>query len=222
MPGNSKRRLKGNFYYYNYLFYSEIGVTAKFQKKNWIGWSGTRADEIAIGWDNIVIEFKVSFPQNPNIGLPAPVASKFEYGNIPYSNKTGYFCTILGMDINNGQFQNALKAGGKAFLKWLKSQVQSDEDINKLGGIIFPQNSTVAYYIIPNDARRVGDIESMTHVFDSNFHIVITYNSKNSNLANLWKTGIGSHTLLPKEVKSGRVYGAARLGGAWAGVKIKK
>lgn len=52
------RRVRVNFYSVNYVVYSAIGMNVKMQKKNWIGWSETDAQEIRMGWDGMVYEYK--------------------------------------------------------------------------------------------------------------------------------------------------------------------
>lgn len=47
---SKKRKVRGRFYAYNYVAYSESGVTGMMEKKNFIGWSKTKADELRIEW----------------------------------------------------------------------------------------------------------------------------------------------------------------------------
>lgn len=55
---NEKRRVRGSLYYYNYIVYKESGVKGWTDKKTWIGWHKTDADELRVGWRKIVLRRK--------------------------------------------------------------------------------------------------------------------------------------------------------------------
>ncbi len=58
---SSTKRLSARLYGYDYKFYSEEGVSVKFQKLPWYQfWRKTRGDELRASWRNIVLERKIN------------------------------------------------------------------------------------------------------------------------------------------------------------------
>jgi hypothetical protein len=53
---NSRRRVQVKFYNFNYVIKQEIGISVRFRKKNWIGWSGTRCKEMRLGFEGIIYQ----------------------------------------------------------------------------------------------------------------------------------------------------------------------
>ncbi|WP_069659377.1 hypothetical protein [Arcticibacter eurypsychrophilus] len=90
---DSKRRVRVNFYDASYIVYSAIGVSVKMEKKNWIGWSGTDASELRIGWDAI--------QYNAGTGLSLQIPTNVIINSYPYEhprnllNRKNYTTTKL-------------------------------------------------------------------------------------------------------------------------------
>lgn len=122
---SKKRRLRGKLYDYNYGFYSEIGAVAEMQKKNWIGWSGTKADKMVLAWRSIVLELDAKIPAPPTGTPTQPYYGGTKYTTIPGLNKDGYVVTMLNLDIDNAYFKSALRQGEKALLSYLKGLIKN-------------------------------------------------------------------------------------------------
>jgi hypothetical protein len=214
-----KRRMQGSFYDYNYGFYSEVGIFGEMQKKNWIGWSGTKADEIVIGWSNLILEtdLKVSgAPVMPR--TPTVVGSTNTV--MPGLRKNGICMTILGLDVTNKDFQTALKAGLPALLNWLRRNVSGNVDHADALAVITSRKLT---YIVPKQELRYGDIEKKRIVFASDFHMVFSFGSTSSEYYKwIQKTAEESMKVPVMHIKSGEVYVAGRIGEQWGGVKISQ
>lgn len=102
-PGN--RRLRAGLYSYKYIFYSESGISAKFQKKK-IFWTRVDAEELFIGWKNIVLK-------TPYKGtIPAPIKTKMKQPSIvvnstveirPILRDKGKVVCITGLNLTKDQ-----------------------------------------------------------------------------------------------------------------------
>lgn len=228
---SKKRRLRAKFYYYNYIFYSEIGALGEMQKKNWIGWSGTNADELFVGWHNIVLysDYKVK----PNVSLypknPKPIVVESRYKEIPGFNKKGYVVSIFGLDLTQSQINSIIGMSSLQLFNWLKSQLKNGEKLSR------SQFETLMFYtptkvitIIPDDGYSDTGIKKYRKVFASDFHILVSFNPANipstSSEWLKWAQSIYENSIeLPRpELKYGEVRVAGRVGDTWGAVRIKK
>jgi hypothetical protein len=218
---HKKRRLQGSFYDYNYVVYSELGVLGKMQKKNFIGWSETKADEIVIGWSEMIFETNLDI-RNTLTPPRTPMYVGSTTTLIPGFNRKGICLTILGLDITNANFQKALKAGIVPLMTWLRSNVSMN--IDKADALAVVNNQKVVY-IVPQQELRFGDVKEKRIVFASDFHMVFSLGLSTTPLEYkqfLQKTLEASMKVPVIHVKSGSVYVAGRIGEAWGGVKIIK
>lgn len=228
---SKKRRLRAKFYYYNYIFYSEIGALGEMQKKNWIGWSGTNADELFVGWHNIVLysDYKVKpnaslFPKNSK-----PIVVESEYKEIPGFNKKGYVVSIFGLDFTQSQINSIIGMSSLQLFNWLKSQLKNGEKLSR------SQFETLMFYtptkvitIIPDNGYCDTGIQKYRKVFASDFHILVSFNPANIPSTSAewlkWGQSIYENSIeLPRpELKYGEVRVAGRLGNTWGAVRIRK
>lgn len=220
---SKKRKLKGKLYDYNYGFYYEIGAVAKMRKKNWIGWSGTKADELVLGWKNVILELDPKIP-NPPQHLQ-PVYGGTNYQNIPGFDKKGHCLTILGLDINNQQFLNAVKAGSKTLLNWLKNNISNGNQIeNTEPSAIFIVSNKKVHVVIVDQEIRTYNKKSLRKVFASGVQFIFTIDL--TKLPNNWqdwaKTMKNIGKLPVKSLKQGEVIVAGRLRNNWGGMIIYK
>lgn len=218
---SSKRKLKGKLYDYNYGFYSEIGAVAKMRKKNWIGWSGTNADELVLGWRNIILELDPKIPDLPQHSQP--VFAGTSYQDIPGFDKKGYCFTIFGLDVNNKQFLTALKAGKSPLVNWLKSNISNGAQIgNNEPSAIFLVSPKKVYLIIVNEDIRAYGKESLRKVFSSNVQFSFSVNL--ANLPSSWSSWAKTMKDIGKlpviSLKEGEVVVAGRLDNNWGGMII--
>ena len=228
---SKKRRLRAKFYYYNYIFYSEIGALGEMQKKNWIGWSGTKADELLVGWHNIVLysSYKVKpdaslYPKNPK---PTLVGS--EYKEIPGFNKKGYVVSIFGLDLTQSQINSIIGMSSIQLFNWLKSKLSNGEKLSR------SQFETLMFYtptrvitVIPDNEYHNTGVKKYRKVFASDFHILVSFSPTNipstSSEWLKWAQSIckNSMELTRPELKYGEVRVAGRLGNTWGAVRIRK
>lgn len=228
---SQKRRLRAKFYYYNYVFYSEIGALGEMQKKNWIGWSGTKADELYVGWNNIILYSDYS--QKPNASLypknSKPIMASADYTNIPGMGKKGYVVSILGLDLTQSQIDAIAGMSAEQLFNWLKSRLSNSSKLSK------SEFNTVMFYtptkvitVIPDDGYYETNVEKIRKVFDSDFHIMLSLNLAkipSSETAWLkWAKSVceNSMEMQRAELKRGEVRVAGRLGDTWGAIRIKK
>ncbi|MCM1218770.1 MAG: hypothetical protein NC548_30160 [Lachnospiraceae bacterium] len=228
---SKKRRLRAKFYYYNYIFYSEIGALGEMQKKNWIGWSGTKADELFVGWHNIVLysDYKVK----PNASLypknPKPTVIGSEYKEIPGFNKKGYVVSIFGLNLTQNQINKIISMSSVQLFNWLKSELSNGKKLSR------SQFETVMFYtptkvitIIPDNGYCGTEIKKYRKVFASDFHILVSFSPINipSTCTEWlkWAQSIceNSMELARPELKYGEVRVAGRLGNTWGAIRIRK
>lgn len=61
-PYNSKRRIVAEFVRHNSIVYISLVVKVRYQKKNWIGWSGTNCYSMNFSANGVFMEAGVPFP----------------------------------------------------------------------------------------------------------------------------------------------------------------
>lgn len=223
---NSNRRLKGKFYSYDYVFYSEIGVFGEMQKKNWIGWSGTDADELGIGWRYVRLKVDLSFDITKHIpkNLP-PQFLGSAYTEIPGLDDKGWNVCVLGYDVSDEEIFRVAKLGLKPLVNYLNSVTRTGaitED--KLDAVtVFNKASIIT--IVPMGGRKRFNAETIREVFNSDIHGGISLNLYNipSNLTE-WANAVyqGTSKLPRPELTNGEVFVYGRLGTKYVGMKIVK
>ncbi|VFB12674.1 Uncharacterised protein [Bacteroides heparinolyticus] len=219
---SKKRKVKGRLYAYHYVVYSESGVTGMMKKKNWIGWSKTQADELRIGWNNIVLEAKIDDPSLQ--GIPkqkVPIVSNIIETNIPSIGK-GNLVTIFGTEIEKKDLLRVVAEGLKEAAKFGNKHMGSGRNPNIHAACIATRSKL--YLVILNDMRKAYNIKSMTHTFTSRFNIMVSIDALNlpSSISEWGKTL--SKTLRQKSFKliGGEAIICGRLGTNWKGMKIVK
>ena len=218
---SGSRRIKVNFYNYNYAgVYQECGVTSTLQKKNWIGWSNTRADELRVGWRNIKFLVK---PPSEITGLYPPNPPKLQ-GNIrtdyvPGNDKLWNMVELWEWDVTDQA--NQATTAVLNLLKSLGTSINKPVDVvkNFKGG-------NIEYYFI-HDEKRGYNVEQLNKVFTSSASVNIKFSPSNppSSLID-WGESIAQAQLQGKkfsiDLAAGQVYGCALLGGEWQGIRVIK
>ena len=223
---NSNRRLKGKFYSYDYVFYSEIGVFGEMQKKNWIGWSGTEADELGIGWRYVRLKVDLSFDITKHI--PKDLPPQFlgsAYTEIPGLDDKGWNVCVLGYDVSDEEIFRVAKLGLKPLVNYLNSITRTGaitED--KLNAVtVFNKASIIT--IVPMGGRKRFNAETIREVFNSDIHGGISLNLYNiPGSLTEWANALyqGTAKLPRPELTNGEVFVYGRLGSKYVGMKIVK
>lgn len=230
---NRKRRLEASFYNYNYGVYAEIGVNAHTDKKNWIGWSKTASDELRVGWRQVTLKCKV-----PDRYLEAMKdLNNLVYLPPQYMSVNGQrinVATLLMPDFSATLKDKIVANGIKAAFDFLEEKLYEKTELEKAEAVIIAAR-TELYFFLPSSSIVKFNTESYTHVFSSDWmDFEIGWNNK---------TGVFFNNLNQKNYKNvdpylsciwsalnedkyslmkGEVYGCARFGNVWRGIKIVK
>ena len=226
-----KRRVRGSFYSYNYAVYAECGAQGWTDLKNWIGWSKTPADELRVGWHNVLMITKIPDVyknQLKNMKNLSNAALTPQYMDIPGSMYKVNVQTLIIPNFNATDFDRALKLGAPEVINLLKSwtnysQVNTDPNLIYL---ITTNTHLITY--IPNQDVIKYNCEEYTHVFESQVKFFITLNLLNlpntmAEYASTLTSIIGNSAAQAyPTLADGEVHVAARFGTEWQGMKIKK
>lgn len=231
---NRKRRVKVSLYNRNYVIKKVLGLKVKTQKKNWIGWSGTPADEIRLGWDGISFTVKDSkTPANPWPALKSALApyrpkgsgdnpdwdpnwneaKKWEINALPWGES---------IDISRG-FQTGVKTLYDKLRQIHGRSIPKNEESTIIAWLN-QKNQTTITIAGPNEiiAQNKEELEVELQRFTD---FVFTF-STNGNTIN-WKksvvgTVIGTKDATKMEMQFASIYGVARFGNIWNGAIIEK
>lgn len=155
------------------------------QKKNWIGWSNTKADELFIGWHNIILYSDYtkkpdasSYPKNPK-----PIIAGSEYTDIPGFNKKGYVVSILGLNLTQSQINSIIGMSSEQLFNWLKSKLSNGDKLSR------SEFETLMFYtptkvitVIPDDGYKGTGVKEYRKVFASDVHILVSLNPAKTHL----------------------------------------
>lgn len=221
---SKKRRLKGSFYYFDYVVYSEIGTKAKFQKKNWIGWSGTDADQLFVGWNNIIFENSYeeipTYPQNP-----IPTVNSLSLRRLPGFNKNANVLIVVGIELSELTQMLLSNMLPNQLQNWLSNGISNyNYNIEQIDAIQFYSANKVVTMLLNGFELKLNS-QKIKHVFLQDWGF-----SVNLDIANLpnsftdWANAINTKDMLiePKDLKYGAIYMAASLDGQWGGMTIVK
>lgn len=225
---SDSRRIKVKFSCPNFILFSYINAKVKYQKKNWIGWSGTNCEKLVLGWDGITYSFKNPFPlPNNNTTNPGgynPNWSRAEI-NPPATNKTYLSLYIPGFDLkltdkwtisfypNLYVSEKHLNQAYKAAFKWLKTQLAPSETREYVS--IIPNNKLI---LIGPEEFVANNEEVISKTFDYSIGLFkFNWNMSGS-------IGISNFSVKPMEfsIKNASIYGKAYNGSKCLGVRIEK
>lgn len=245
---NKKRRVRGSFYFYNYGVYAEIGVKGWTDKKNWIGWSKTNADELRVGWGDVVLKRKTpSYLKYSHNQLTQILDHNYNNKGIVYvppikvAINQGYFnvpTVVITQDKMRSEVEFAIKEGAKPGFNLIKSLLSrsgnSVNNINEKEGIIRATSDDI-YYIAPYEERIKFNEDYYCHVFAQTWmSFEVAWSNKGGffvngiNIGNITEAStylnqLGAAMKENKpELAGGQVHICARFGNDWRGMRIVK
>lgn len=232
---NSKRRLKGSFYFYNYGVYSEIGVKGWTDKKKLLWWNKTTADEIRIGWSHVVL--KSTYPDYFKSMMQSINSVAYQSPKSVNINGTSYNAATLIMPELKASLKERIVASGvKAIYDYIKSECQKPSDMEKAEAFLVATRTEVYFVAAPKTISK-KNVKSNTHIFHSqwmdfqigwsnNGGFFIGNNSVNQNnvteIGPWIKTAIDVFNQRKTKLIGGEVFVCAKLGQAWKGMRIIK
>lgn len=220
---NSKRRLVGSFYSYNYGVYVENGAKGETEKKNLIGWSGTESDELRVGWRNVLLTTKMDKTASDLIkGLNQYKASPIQYADIPGTMYRMNLKTLTIPGYDASKWEKEIGKGVKAGIEYLKKQYDKNNqsEIEKAQALLIAAENTF-YIIIKNENVVKYNCERYVHVFSKQPKFMIVINPFNF-VASITQSAVQSNDLNAPTLKEGEIYVCAKFGNEWQGMKIVK
>lgn len=224
---SDNNRIRVNFYDASYIIYSALGVSAKMQKKNWIGWSGTNADELRIGWDAIQYDagWSLSFtPPSSSYVSPYSKPSYYEVDVPGSKHKFALFdLTALGYRIKPIISYNSNEVTQKA-IKFAYDQARSLLRPNEISAVSNKPFAFLTYAEVFNDKRivTVGKDEERSN---NNETMRRTFDWRTGTLKLTFNLGTGEFSPSGEiakefELDQASVYGIAKFANQWKGVRI--
>lgn len=113
-----KRRVRSKFFFYNYRVHSSIGAEVELQKKNWVGWSGTKADKLTLNWHHIMLEY--DYPNGAPYYPPASPFINMSTSKIPTWKKDGAIVSVFGIDVDYKVLKPLAKENTQKLRAYLK------------------------------------------------------------------------------------------------------
>lgn len=230
---NSKRRVKGSFYFYNYGVYSEIGVKGWTDKKNWIGWSKTASTELRVGWRNVVLDVPMTDD------LKNAISGKTFYMSpqpVKMGTKQIQAATLVADNLPPTLWEKIAQKGAKAVIEFIKSSydARKTKDIDKSQAFIIATPTELKFIAADEDVIKYN-AKSYCHTFSEEFMNInigwsntdgFSVNNLNGNnidnLGPIVKFIVDLFTQKHTTLVSGEVYVCAFLGNEWRGMKIIK
>lgn len=219
-----KRRVRGKLYFYKYIVYEEIGATVELQKKNWVGWSGTKADKLTINWHNMVLEYKYPKPIN-DMPINKNIYCSVDYDKyIPSIDGKGKITTIFGLEMNKYLFDKICSKGAKGAFDILKSILGSKLPNNAADSNAFALYGENKFYVIIPDGY-IDDVNTKKRhkIFHERWNFNITFSLTNMSFD--WLPF--AQSILNSSCNSPKlVYGEVRVGAClnnnWGAMTISK
>ncbi|MDR0572598.1 MAG: hypothetical protein LBG96_00960 [Tannerella sp.] len=220
---NSNRRLNGSFYSYNYGVYVENGVEGYTEKKNWIGWSETKSDELRVGWKDVLLTTTMDKSSSELIkGLKQYNASPIQYMDIPGTMYKMNLKTLTIPGYDASSWENNIGKGVKAGIEFLKKKYDSknQSEIETAQALLIAADKTY-YIIIKNENVVKYNCKKYVHIFGKQPKFMIVINPF-SFIASITQTVVQSTELNAPTIKKGEIYVCAKFGNEWQGMKIIK
>lgn len=209
----SKRRVRVTFYNSSWVVYSSVGISVQMQKKNWIGWSGTEANELRLGWD--AMEYYCGDAPAPPSAPVSSTPQRFSKLDLPKLTKDYVEVDLLGYNFTFDKNENLQKGIKKIheFLPRIPGLKPKTE-----------RNENYAYKVWSNRA-----LNSISTILDRDE--IVSYNTESINKTLDWSVGFKvswgfegppsvGYAPLKFTVTRASVFGIAKYGSIWKGGRI--
>ncbi len=234
---DSKHRVDVKFYAQDFGFYSEMGIKTKYQRRGWTRvWKKDNCDEILNGWE--VMNIKEKWPQNifgpdfnyndhhiPDFIFQTEVEKDLGYVQSLFLGKPFRSFCIMGLDLD---FSQRNKVGALWWVANNAGKVTTDFLSNHFSN---PNNYKEAIVLMPMSNYVTETKLSIAPYYErrtntDKYTMIIAHSSGGSISMKIGRDGsfgysmpvslTAKYTFLQNTV----LYGAARRGGSWRGVKI--
>ena len=231
---SKKRRVRGSFYFYNYGIYGEIGVQGWTDKKNWIGWSKTRCDEMRVGWRHVLLKKSISSYYSQ------VMKDVKDYAYMPprmveINGRIANAATLIMPDFPSTLKDQVVTQGVKAVYNYIKGKFGNRATNFEAANSCIISTPKELYIIVNDDDVVKYNVKSYTHVFAKNYmqftigwnnlngFFLNSVNSANASQIKSW-LGVIVDAMNQKKVTltGGEVYVCARFGENWRGMRVIK
>jgi len=232
---DSKHRVDAKFYAQRFPFYSEMGIKTKTQKKGWTGiWSKQDCDEIINGWEILNLQekwptsfFGPSFNINshfPTFTFQTQTVKDLNYSQSRFLSQHWKTFNIMGLELDFSQkdkigaLWNVSKSLGKASVSYVNKKLNPNNTMEAIR--LIPPSvsaSTTEISLAPySDSRVNTDKYTIIFANSSGGTISVTYSGGDGFGYDKYTNLTAKYTFLKNTI----MYGAARRGSVWRGVRI--
>lgn len=165
---NDRSRLRAGLYDYDYIVYRECGATVKFQRRAAFVWFQMPADELFLGWKNVILRtsYKTPIPaelKNKTRLLAADVSWK-----LPFVGSSGSTAYILGVEIPSAAISKIAGYTAKELYIFLKGKLGSTVNLSAQSCYNVFTDKEV-YTIIPGWFKLKRNHDRFVKIFDKSW-----------------------------------------------------
>ena len=214
--------------------YGELGVQGWTDKKNWIGWSKTRCDEMRVGWRHVLLKKSISSYYSQ------VMKDVKDYAYMPprmveINGRIANAATLIMPDFPSTLKDQVVTQGVKAVYNYIKGKFGNRATNFEAANSCIISTPKGLYIIVNDDDVVKYNVKSYTHVFAKNYmqftigwnnlngFFLNSVNSANASQIKSW-LGVIVDAMNQKKVTltGGEVYVCARFGENWRGMRIIK
>lgn len=222
-------RIKGSFYSYDYLVYSEVGtfVASRRKRRGFFrkinGWKGVRAEELSITYQGVVLELQTNkLPHRSRLPQTPQLINDGHSMDIPGLGSQIRLVDLYFVELSEEQILKFAGSGLKEIFKFLKDKFghNAHSEVKALR-IVTPSK---AYIIIPDAQVNEYNVEQVRKVFNSQvkFFLSTTITGNKASLGSLTEFYQGLKGLSSAKLIGGKVILAGKINGQWGGMTIIK
>ncbi len=226
------RRVKVSLHNTNFVFIKSLGIKVEFQKKNWIGWSGTNCEQLRLGWEGIEFKKKNNAPIEPQtiLGTPVDFSGNPDWDTTlppwvkPPSTYVQFDLLDYKIKINKTK---SFQEGVKELYDLAKEKLGSKPTLNDKSKVIAwgdEARTQVTFIGGPEEEVRYN-VEEIDRNFARVVDVIVSVPSSSSYSAIL-KAVIATFSASNKadqiELVGASIYGVAKCDGKWLGARIDK
>lgn len=182
----NKKRMSSKFFYYDYLFWSSIGITTKMQKKTFLSWKQTNAKEIYAGWGDIITktELKGNILEYPTKAKAMTVKSM---ETNKYTGKGEEVAYVFGLTVTDQDLQKIIGNGLKSILTLIKTKTGADVSTSRKLHLAGP---TSYYTVYLAGGSKINNDSKLSVIFYKDLSVGVSFDALN--LSSSWATWVKS------------------------------
>lgn len=182
----NKKRMSSKFFYYDYLFWSSIGITTKMQKKTFLSWKQTNAEEIYAGWGDIITktELKGNILEYPT-KAKAMTFKSMETNK--YTGKGEEVAYVFGLTVTDQDLQKIIGNGLKSILTLIKTKTGADVSTSRKLHLAGP---TSYYTVYLAGGSKIKNNSKLSVIFYKDLSVGVSFDALN--LSSSWATWVKS------------------------------